>query len=392
VTPTDASMVKIKSDPTLLAEVRQYGDFDTNACFQCGSCTIVCNLTNGTASFPRRIVRYALMGLRKPLLSSLEPWLCYYCGDCSTTCPRQTEPGEAMMTLRRYLTAQYDWTGLASRIYRSRAWEIGALVSVGVLVLLLALFYHLSIVGMELGDLTEPMGMEHMFDLIETFTRSVFLLSAFFLLTNAGRMYWLTMRRGNRFKIPFLLYLTEAKTFIVQAITQIRYRECTDNSRWIKHLFLVAGCALLFVLKIFFLSWFQTDEIYPIYHPQRWLGYFAAGALIYVTADILIGRIKKREQIHKFSDSSDWILPVLLLLTALSGLAVHVLRYLEFSLTAHYVYALHLAIAVPMLVIEIPFGKWAHMMYRPLASYFQSVRDQAMQQHLLEEAILDHVD
>ncbi|MFQ6112874.1 MAG: 4Fe-4S dicluster domain-containing protein, partial [bacterium] len=109
--------MKIKSDPTLLAEVRKYGRFDTNACLQCGSCTVVCDLTNSSASFPRRIIRYALLGLRKPLQSSLEPWICHDCGDCSTACPRETEPAEAMMTLRRYLTAQYDWTGLSSKMY-----------------------------------------------------------------------------------------------------------------------------------------------------------------------------------------------------------------------------------------------------------------------------------
>ncbi|TET83112.1 MAG: 4Fe-4S ferredoxin, partial [Desulfobacteraceae bacterium] len=94
-------MTKIKSDPTLLAEVRNYGEFDPNACLQCGSCTVTCDLVKGSASFPRKIMRYTTFGLRKLLKSSVEPWLCYYCGDCSTACPRETEPGEAMMTLRR---------------------------------------------------------------------------------------------------------------------------------------------------------------------------------------------------------------------------------------------------------------------------------------------------
>jgi heterodisulfide reductase subunit C len=40
--------------------------------------------------------------------SQLDPWLCYYCGDCSATCPKAAEPGETMMAARRWLTAQYD--------------------------------------------------------------------------------------------------------------------------------------------------------------------------------------------------------------------------------------------------------------------------------------------
>src|SRR5450756_2620656 len=41
----------------------------------------------------------------------------FYCGECSKMCPRKANPGESMMAMRRYLTAQYDWTGLARLMY-----------------------------------------------------------------------------------------------------------------------------------------------------------------------------------------------------------------------------------------------------------------------------------
>jgi hypothetical protein len=329
-------------------------------------------------------MRYVNLGLRESLRSSLEPWLCYYCGDCSTTCPREAEPAQAMMTLRRYLTAQYDWTGLASRIHRSARWAIGANLLVGVAVLMLVVFYHLYIVGLPFSQFVSiPLGVGHMFNMITVFTLTVFFIPLFFLVSNALRMYWLTMHSGNGVSIPLRLYLAEARTFILHALTQLRFRDCTDKGRWIKHSLLVSGCLLMFVILVFFLKWFQTDSLYPVYHPQRWLGYLATGALIYATGDILLGRLKKREEAHKFSDPTDWILPVLLLLTAVTGIAVHISRYLGFSFTAHFTYALHLAVAVPMLVIEIPFGKLSHMMYRPLAIYFQNVRERALQLQVL---------
>jgi Fe-S oxidoreductase len=40
-------------------------------------------------------------------------------------------------------------------------------------------------------------------------------------------------------------------------------------------------------------------------------------------------------------------------------------------------YVIHLAIAVPMLVIEVPFGKWSHLFYRPLAIFLTTVREKA---------------
>jgi quinone-modifying oxidoreductase, subunit QmoC len=379
----------IKSDSSLLAEVRKYGHFDTNACLQCGSCTITCDLTNDSASFPRRTFRYALLGLKKPLLHSLEPWLCYYCADCSTACPREAEPAESMMTLRRYLTAQYDWTGISGRIYKSKVWEIAVLTITAILGLLLALYYHLSTVGLSFSQLAIPMGMEHMFPMITAFTIAVFAIPLLFIITNIIRMFWYTVHKDSEVHVPLRLYFSEAKTLIIHALTQKKFRECKDDSRWIKHLILVAGCVLMFVILVFFLRWFQTDKIYPVYHPQRWLGYLATGALIYATVEILIGRIKKVEQIHKFSDPSDWIFPIMLLLTAVSGIAVHIFRYMGLPLVTHFTYAVHLAIAVPM-ILELPFSKSAHMIYRPLAIYFETVKEKALQKQAGKELVLEN--
>jgi hypothetical protein len=56
-------------------------------------------------------------------------------------------------------------------------------------------------------------------------------------------------------------------------------------------------------------------------------------------------------------------------------------------LTTYYTYAVHLAIAVAMLSVEVPFGKWAHLVYRPLAVFLQKVKERAVEEQLSEEAI-----
>lgn len=378
-------MNSIKIDPFLMHDVRKYGKFDASGCFNCGSCTIMCSLSEDLASFPRKLIRYVHYGLKEPLNNSLEPWLCYYCGDCAKTCPRQAEPAEAMMTLRRYLTSRYDWTGLASKLYTSAGWRIGANLIVGLLVILLALFYHLYPAKLGVSDfVTTPMGMEHMFNIIIYFTISVFLIPAVLLITNAFTMHRSTMRSGD-IKIPISAYLGELKTLFLHGFTQKKLGDCKQKTRWIKHLVLFSGFVLISILVIFFLKWFQTDKIYPVTHPQRWLGYLSAAALIYGSIEILIGRLRKREQIHRISDLSDWMLPVMILLTSISGIAVHIFRYLGFPLTAHFAYFIHMVIVTPMLVIEIPFGKLAHMLYRPLAIYFQAVKEKAFTLQMAEE-------
>ena len=37
----------VQSDPTLLADIRRYGKFDPTGCYQCGSCTLSCDLVEG---------------------------------------------------------------------------------------------------------------------------------------------------------------------------------------------------------------------------------------------------------------------------------------------------------------------------------------------------------
>jgi ferredoxin len=321
-------------------------------------------------------MRYALLGLRGKVVASVSPWICEDCGECATACPREADPKTSLETLRRFLVGQYDWTGLAARIQRSTAWHLGALIGVGAIVLGLAVLYHLWYVGMPLGDFASTgMGLEHMFGTIVWFTAVVSLLPILLLVSNAARM-WRLAAREQEAPIAWRHYLAEIPTYLAETITQRKMRTCAQPTRWPKHWMVTLGTAVMFVLVVFFLRWFQTDGIYPLYHPQRWIGYAATVLLVWGPAEILVGRLRNRKG-PEYSRLREATLPVLLLLTALSGILVHVLRYAGAGLGAHYAYAAHLAISVPMLVVEIPFGKWSHMIYRPLALYLEAVRARA---------------
>lgn len=360
-------------DANLLSELKEYGDINVEACFNCGNCTAICPLATDMTPFPRNNIRLLQLGLRERILQSPDPWLCYYCGDCSDTCPRGAEPAEAQMALRRWLTAQYDWTGLARRFYTSLSWEVGSILAVGGFIVLLFALFHGPIVTerVELNTFA-PAHIVHIGDWIMAG------LLSFFLLTNAFRMYVFIMRRGAKTPIPLWLYVSEAWNLVYHFVTQERFSHCEDRRPWINHLFLVAGYVTMLVLVVFFLRWFQTDNLYPIWHPQRWIGYLATIGLIYGAGMALWGRIKKERQMHRFSHASDWIFPILLLIGATTGILVNAFRYLELPLATYYIYVVHLAAMVPMLVLEVPFGKWSHLAYRPLAIYLQTVKEKAL--------------
>ncbi len=384
-----ASILPVQSDPTLLADIRRYGKFDPTGCYQCGSCTISCDLVSDFASFPRESIRYSLLGLRAPLLASLGPWICHDCGDCSTICPRQAEPRISMHTLRRFLSAQYEWTGMAGKLIRSRAWHLGSLAFAAALVVALIVAYHLWYVGLPLTGLATPLGLEHMFPIMTYFTLTVMLFPLLLLLTRVLRVWRLTMGGEEQPSIPFSAYVGEAWSYVYQSVTHSLMKKCPEKGRWLGHWLLAMGTVMMLTIKVFALRWFQTDNVYPLYHPQRWLGYLAAGFIFYGIGEILVRRVQANKEIYKETRLEDLIFPILLLLTAVSGLAANILRCSGLALACHFMYALHVIIATPMLVVEMPFGNWAHMIYRPLALYFEAVKERAAQRAPAEEAIAD---
>ncbi len=355
-------------DADLYREVAQFGAKDMETCMQCGTCSASCPLSTGTDTFPRKIYRYLQLGLRDKLLKSPEPWLCYYCGECNLDCPRGAEPAETMMATRRWLTTQYDWTGLAKKLYLSETWEYGALGAVALFVILLFGFFHGPIITDRVAVNTfAPVMWIEIGDLTMAAILTIFLLS------NAFRMFRFIMD-GTR--VPLHLYVTEAKAFLLHFATQKRWRECgQDRSRWLKHFLLVSGYMTMMTLIIVFIRWFQVDD--SSWHFTSLFGYYATGVILYVTVEMFRSRRRKKEAIHRFSELSDWLFLILLFLTTLTGIIMHLVRLAGWPLLTYVMYVVHLAIAVPMLVIEVPFGKWSHLFYRPLAVFLTTVREKA---------------
>lgn len=357
-------------EPGLHREIAKYGGGDVTACMNCGTCTATCPLSAETGGFPRRIIHLLQVGHREKLRASLEPWLCYYCGECSETCPRDANPAETMMAARRYLIAQYDWTGIGARLYRSIWVELAAVVLMGVLVAALLHFLHGPVVTDRVALNTfAPVAW------VERADWAMAAVLAGLLLSNAWRMYRFVMQPVNGAKIPIRILLAEAGTFLLHFFTQQRWRQCSDSRwRWLKHLLLVSGYLTMLVLVVVFLRWFQTDRIVPVWHPTRLFGYYAAAVLLYATGDFLIGRLKRRDWIHRFSEPSDWLFVGLLFLAALTGILVHLARISGLPVVTYDLYVIHLAVVVPLLVLEVPFGKWSHMFYRPFAISLEAVR------------------
>jgi ferredoxin len=347
-------------NPDFKDELHKYGAIDLNACYNCGNCTAVCSLSTEENSFPREMVRYSVLGAESKITSSLKPWLCYYCGECSDTCPQEANPGELMMGLRRYLTAKYDWTGLSGLLYKSLPVSMIIFIITAALVILFGInknFNHEQI--MHSGHLFEMLAIAGVFVII--------------LIPNIIHMWYLTIA-NNGYKVSVLAYLKGLDDLFVHMFTQKRTLGCDDNQvRWFEHLVLVFGyLSLLFTTVV--LDWFSTESAFVII-----LGYVESVVVFILTFDFVLSRIKKKKRISKHSQPSDWFFVIWLMLMGLTAFGVRLMIDTNLIVSNFWMYMLHLIILVQWALIIVPFGKWTHFLYRSFAMYFERLKNYSAQ-------------
>ncbi len=375
-------------NPNLMKDLRKFGVSDWNACFHCGNCTAICPLSEDHFLFPRKSVRYLQMGLEDRVKENLDPWLCYYCADCTEDCPRDANPGEVMMSLRRYLTAAYDWTGLSRKFYTSKVWEIGAIAVIAAVVVFLFLtFLPFSADpsglinadgGVKINSFVQGMESETFVTVIEYGDWTMAAIVSFFLLSNIFNMYRLTILKDKKLKIPLKLYVKEAWNLIFHFATQIKLSKCEDKAFWGFHWLIMSAYTIMFTMIVVYLPWFQTEKIYPVTHPQRFLGYYATFGLLLAIIIWSVKRITRKDEKQKFSHVSDWLFLIMLFLTTLTGIMLHYFRISGYVRLTYYTFIVHLAVLVPMLMVEVPFSKWSHLAYRPFAVYFANLKKSAL--------------
>ena len=343
-----------KVNPEFATELKKYGVDDFEACFNCGNCTAICSLSNEESSFPREMVRYSTLGLEDEIKSSLKPWLCYYCGECSTQCPRQASPGELMMSLRRWLTSEYDWTKLSGSLYRSLPLTVIAFIITAIAVIAFS--------ASESFNLETMMHFGHNFEIYAI--AGVF---GIILLPNIIRMWWFTVLKSKTI-VPFKKYVTGTWELIVHMFTQKRALGCDDNQfRWFEHFILVLGYLGLLFTTVFF-DWFASESL-----PVIILGYIVSIIVFIVTVDFVSGRIKKNKELNKFSQPSDWLFVIWLFLMGITAFLVRLFIDLGLIENNIWLYIFHFTILVQWALIIVPFGKWTHFLYRSFAMYFSKI-------------------
>ncbi len=365
-------------DLTLRRDLQRFGAFDIERCFNCGNCTAVCQHSDSSASLPRRLIRYGQLGLRERLLAAKEAWLCWNCRDCSDTCPRQARPSEYLEAVRRYTIASLDPTGVARLAYTS------SVFLVGLALLLAALFAGVLVSG---AGTPAPEALDLFgflpFALIHHTGVVVLALVGLVVLLNVARFVaYLNQTAGPTAGLAspgagggwLGPLLAAAGAVVAEMANQARFRACAVGADrplllrpWFVHYCIMWGFIGLGVATAIDFLFKTPGELVPLWYPARLLGTVAGLCLLYGTAISIARYLFGTDRTRSRPLPPDWLFLGLLLIVGLTGFLLEVLVYLPTAGSLGYaVFLVHVALAMELLAL-LPFTKFAHAIYRPLA-------------------------
>jgi quinone-modifying oxidoreductase subunit QmoC len=342
----------IKPDLQFVNQVIASGGDTLKKCYQCDTCSVVCNPTPDAKPFPRKEMLQAQWGL-KGVLKSPDIWLCHQCSDCTVYCPRGAKPGEVMNALRKMCIENYATP----------------LLALPVLLLLAALKVT--------GHLAIPEGPIVYSKLFPTLlVDAIFVPAFFFAVAVLGKgvlAYWKDLNESSPFKTKVEGNLVgNLLATLKDILMHNRFRQCeTTYARSTNHLFVVAGFIFLLVVTTwgFLNEWvLHKEPPYFLLSPIKLMAMAGTAALIYGIYNIIKERQANAAQAG-LGGYYDWLFVYVVFAVGVTGLGSWLFRLLHIKILAYPTYFLHLT-SVFFLFFYAPYTKMAHMVYRTAAMLY----------------------
>jgi quinone-modifying oxidoreductase subunit QmoC len=374
----------IKPDLQFVNQVIASGGDTLKKCYQCDTCSVVCNPTPDSKPFPRKEMLQAQWGL-KGVLKSPDIWLCHQCSDCTVYCPRGAKPGEVMNALRKMCIENYAIPPMLAKMVGDSKFLL-ALIAVPIL-LLLVLLKFMGTLGIGLGEeagkqlvhkgLAIPDGSIRFAKLFPTLAVDFIFVPAFFfavvVLAKGVLSYWKDLNESSPFKVKIEGNLVGNLICTLKDILlHNRFRQCeTTYNRSTNHLFVVAGFIFLLVVTSwgFLNEWVLHHEPpYFLLSPIKLMAMVGTAALLYGIYNIVKERQANAAQAG-LGGYYDWLFVYVVFAVGATGLGAWLFRLLHIKILAYPTYFLHLS-AVFFLFFYAPYTKMAHMVYRTAAMLY----------------------
>jgi quinone-modifying oxidoreductase subunit QmoC len=374
----------IKPDLQFVNEIIKGGGESLKKCYQCATCSVVCNVTPDEGPFPRKEMVLAQWGQKDQLITSADVWLCHQCSDCTAYCPRGAKPGEVLNAIRKQSIKHVAMVPFFAKI--ATDWKLLPvlfLIPMAIFFILLTALGNTSLASIPRGE--DGAMVYHKFvpipaiDIIFTLTFIFAVTSAFVgikRLWNGMKAQAGEIKPGGDLKRNIIASLT-------QIMTHTKFADCGVNRlRQFGHLFLFysfIGLAMTTAWAVVYLYGFEFFGIeakgmfhfglspFPNNDPLKILALISSIAFALGVVIILFNRFAKAGKAGMGS-YFDWIFLAIVIGVGATGMLSWYLRLANAS-AGYAVYYFHLVL-VWSLFAYAPYSKFAHLFYRTTAMVF----------------------
>lgn len=363
---------QITPDIKFVKEVIASGGESLKKCYQCATCSVVCNLSPDDKPFPRKEMIYAQWGMRDKLISSPDVWLCHQCSDCTAYCPRGAKPGEVLGAIRSLAIKNYSKpSALASLVSSPKGAIVLFLIPTLIFLLFMAIQGHFTdgIPRGEGGIISFSRFMPPIPYIDFLFMPLAALAVLSFIM--GIKSYWADMSRYHGAPSGGDINKSITDT-IVEILAHKRFDNCNvTKDRKISHLLVFysfIGLAITTSIAVFYLYFLKWESPYPQTNIIKIIGNISGIALLIGITMIVSNRIKNKDKAG-IGSYFDWLFIIIVYGVGATGMFAQIFRLIEVAPIAYFMYFAHL-VFIFVLFAYAPFSKMAHMVYRTTAMVY----------------------
>jgi quinone-modifying oxidoreductase subunit QmoC len=376
--------MKVDPDLGFIRELRKQGGDSLKKCYQCATCSVVCELSQDDRPFPRKEMLWAQWGLKDRLMADPDVWTCYQCNDCSTHCPRGAKPGDVLGSVRASVIQSYAYPRFLARAMYS---PMALPVLLGLAVLLVGVLVWFTGRNLESWGLSAPLPEQALdgarFDggyfanflahgPIDAIFVALNMIVFAFAAISLSR-FWKDMKAayGKPDSPGFIPCAIEA---LKEILFHTKFKDCSANkTRYIAHLLVFYGfVGAMITTGVVFMGLIFLDFYSPIplTHPVKILGNLSLFGIVLGCLIMMVRRVSSKDTAGS-SSYGDWLFLITLFVVAVTGGLTQLGRIVCVNepAPAYIAYFIHM-VSVFFLLCYMPYSKFAHMLYRTLGIAF----------------------
>ena len=373
----------LKPDREFIDRIVGSGGESLKQCYQCATCSVVCELAPDHRPFPRKEMIWAQWGLKDRLLADPDVWLCYQCNDCSTHCPRGARPADVLAAVRREGVIHYAVPRFLGRWVNEPKY-LPLVLLIPAVLLGLALWLRapmeraLGIADYSGGKIVfSYWNMLPHWLLISFFT--LFSLLALAAIIAGVVRFWRALKAADAragITTPAKGVGQSIVATLKKVLTHDDFTMCTTaRSRAVSHYCVFYGFLSLLLVAFWVVTirinpLARGDFVYPFnfWNPWRMLANLGGAVLVVGCLLMIYERLKRAGQ-GDVNTYFDWAFLGTLFAVVLTGFASEVLHYVRMEPHRQIVYFIHL-VCVFSLLMYLPYSKFAHLVYRTTAMVY----------------------